>query len=325
MVSWVVPQIMECWDDEGADVDRTLNTIIYGVLHHPAQREKGDRRMNEGRAIMFRSVEEWWNGMSEDAREELRGKLSRDGVENGQNHKEGVHDTGHGCGGKLHMHKNYTPETMEDKIANAAVGAIMGGIKQSFSNVSQGGGGYGGSSGGGGGGAGAFGGLAAGGALGGLAGGFLGGGGGGGSGETETYRSGGYTEDGGYSQTTTEYSRDGDRYGQSQYTETQYGDGSQRTEYSRYEERSEQRSYGEDSYGGGEAQSYGRRDEYEEREEPEEPEERSYGRRDEYEEREEEPREEETSGGFLGEIARRAQQAFDENQEEGGESRGWFS
>ena len=295
IVTWVVPQLMECWDDEGKDVDRTLDTIIYGVLHHPAQRETGSRGANEGRALIFQSVEEWWGGMSDQARDELREKLSRRGVENGQNHKEGVHDTGHGCGGKLHMHKNYAPETMEDKIASAAVGAIMGGVKQGFSNISQSSG-LGGRSGGGGG---YGGGSPGGGALGGLAAGFLGGGGGGDGGykteETQSYRSGGYTEDGGYSQSS---------YTQStQYTEQS----SERTEEYNYEERTGTR------YGGDE--DYSRREE-------------SYSRREE-EPREEEPREEEesSSSNFLDDVARRAREAFEESQggeEEGGEKKAWW-
>jgi len=37
--------------------------------------------------------------------QELRQKLSREGIQNGENHKEGVHDKGHGCGKPLGMHK----------------------------------------------------------------------------------------------------------------------------------------------------------------------------------------------------------------------------
>ncbi|KAJ8124445.1 hypothetical protein O1611_g9195 [Lasiodiplodia mahajangana] len=59
VVAWVVPQLMEAWDDENADVDRILNRIISGVLHHPAQRRMGEDGAEEGRDLMFRSVEEW--------------------------------------------------------------------------------------------------------------------------------------------------------------------------------------------------------------------------------------------------------------------------
>ncbi|KAG4216714.1 hypothetical protein PC116_g34805, partial [Phytophthora cactorum] len=51
VVYWVVPQLMEAWDDEGADVDRLLNRIIYGVLHHPAQRDLGEDGARDGRQI----------------------------------------------------------------------------------------------------------------------------------------------------------------------------------------------------------------------------------------------------------------------------------
>ncbi|KAK0633008.1 heterokaryon incompatibility protein Het-C-domain-containing protein [Immersiella caudata] len=308
IVSWSVPQLMECWDDEGKDIDSTLDTIIYGILHHPAQREEGNRGITEGRALIFQSVEEWWNGMSEDAREELRGKLSREGVQRGENHKEGVHDTGHGCGGKLHMHKINTPETIEDKIANAAVGAIMGGVKQGFSNIQSQASGYGGSSAGYGGGSssgGALAGLAGGGALGGLAAGFLGGGGGGGGGGDS------------YGETQSSY-RSAD-YGDSGYSQSQY---TERTEYSErsggynYEERTETQYGGDDGYSRRE-ESYSRR----ENDEPQE----EY-RREEYRREEEPQQEEESSGGFLGDIARRAQQTFDESRggEEEGERKGWW-
>ncbi|KAK4229126.1 heterokaryon incompatibility protein Het-C-domain-containing protein [Podospora fimiseda] len=140
VVSWAVPQLMEAIDDEGADVDRILNKVIYGVLHHPAQRDMGPDGAREGRRLIFESVQTWWEDMSDGQREDYRRKLSREGVENGENHKEGVKDCGHGCGGKLKMHKNYAnkePETMEDKIAAAAAGAIIGGVKQSFQNAAQ--------------------------------------------------------------------------------------------------------------------------------------------------------------------------------------------
>lgn len=122
--------LMEAWDDDNVDVDRLINRIIYGVMHHPAQRDMGEDGARDGRAIMFRSVEEWWNDMGDAAKDEYRQKLSRNGVERGENHKEGVQDTGHGhgCSGKLGMHKQFgSGDTMEDKIASAAAGAIIGG------------------------------------------------------------------------------------------------------------------------------------------------------------------------------------------------------
>ncbi|KAG7292458.1 hypothetical protein NEMBOFW57_002493 [Staphylotrichum longicolle] len=278
VVSWVVPQIMEAWDDQNCDVDRMLNKIIYGVLHHPAQREMGPEGAQEGRSLIFASVREWWEDMDDGQRDEYRRKLSRDGVENGENHKEGQHDCGHGCGGKLKMHKNFknaAPETLEDKIAGAAADAIIGGVKQGLSDA------VGGGAGGGGGRQEPEGGL--GGFLSSVAGGILGGGFK--KDETEAYQAGGRTEDGGYTQTTTEYGRSGDRYGQAQYTETQYGDGGSRSEYRRYEQQDNNsgrgESYGyteqrtETHYGGGrrdeERSSYGRREE----------ETSSYGRREE--------------------------------------------
>jgi hypothetical protein len=203
---------MEAFDNDNMDVDRMLNKIIYGVLHHPAQRNMGPDGAEEGRNLIFGSVKEWWEDMDDGQREEYRRKLSREGVERGENHKEGQHDCGHGCGSKLKMHKNFKngePETLEDRIAGAAADAIIGGVKESFKGASQGssfGGGRENSSGSGG-------------FLSSVVGGILGGGFK--KSETEAYTAGGRTEDGGYTETTTEYGHSGDHYGQAQRTETQ--------------------------------------------------------------------------------------------------------
>lgn len=349
VVSWAVPQLMEAIDDEGTDVNRVLNKVIYGVLHHPAQRNDGPDGASEGRRIIYDSVKNWWNEMDDRQRDEYRRKLSREGVENGQNHKEGQHDCGHGCGGKLKVKKNYAnaePETMEDKIAAAAAGAIIGGVKTSFQNAAQDASqnpNFGGGS------DNPLGGFLQGvaGALGGR---FK-------NEETSRYESQGRNEDGGYTQTTTEYGRSGDRYGQAEYSETQYGDGGGRSEYRRYEQRendegrtegysyeerteTHQESYGgysrreerEESYGGYGGREereesyggYGRREESSEgygRRYGEEEQQESYGgsygrRRDEDEERRDD---DEGDGGFLGSLARRAGEAFEEHRRE----RGW--
>ncbi|KAI0384009.1 Het-C-domain-containing protein [Hypomontagnella monticulosa] len=256
VVYWVVPQIMEAWDDDRADVDRIMNRIINGVLHHPAQRDMGEDGARDGREIMFRSVEEWWNQMDEGSKDEYRRKLSRDGVENGENHREGVHDSGHGCGKPLGMHKNFAPGgTMEDRIAGAAAGAIVegftGGIS-SFVNTQSGGqinlpsiSGREEESSSGGGLLGAIGSSLLGGAF--------------KSSETESYggrREGG---DGSYTESRTEYGRSGDRYGQAEYTESKYSGGGESREYRRYEQDEDSgRGYGyqertdsRPSYGGG--------------------------------------------------------------------------
>ncbi|EEH48176.2 uncharacterized protein PADG_04260 [Paracoccidioides brasiliensis Pb18] len=98
IVRWVVPQIMECWDDESIDVDRTMNRIISGVLHHPALRDYGEDGAKDMRLTMFGIVESWWNEQGGRGQDSLRRQLSREGVRNGDNHKPGVHDSGHGCG-----------------------------------------------------------------------------------------------------------------------------------------------------------------------------------------------------------------------------------
>lgn len=244
MDSWVVPQIMEAWDDDNIDIDRLCTRIVYGVLHHPAQREQGEDGVEEARKIMFRSVEQWWSDMDDRQKDEYRRKLSREGVERGENHREGVHDTGHGhgCSGKLGMHKqfaNSAPETMEDKIAEQAAGAIIGGLTGGISDFvnestggqvnlptsdrpTQGGGLLGAAT--------SF-----------LSGAF-------GDNETETRQSRPQrTYDGGVSQTTEQYGRssDGRRQEHASYTETRYDDGREE----RFE-RHEQRQESSGGYGG---------------------------------------------------------------------------
>ncbi|KAF4125022.1 Heterokaryon incompatibility protein Het-C [Geosmithia morbida] len=136
-VHWVVPQLMRAIDDESIDIDSTLDHIVRGVMHHPAQREMGGEGAEEGRRQIFQTVEEWWSEMGDDQRSDYREKLSRNGVKNGQNHREGVYDTGHGhgCAGKLKMQKLYGAETAEDKIANAAAGAILSGATDMLSEA----------------------------------------------------------------------------------------------------------------------------------------------------------------------------------------------
>ncbi|KAM5371697.1 hypothetical protein ACJZ2D_007862 [Fusarium nematophilum] len=235
MVHWVVPQLMEAIDDEGVDVDRLLDDIVHGIMSHPAQRDLGNRRIKEGRRRCYENVKEWWNEKSEDQQEEYRRKLTRDGVQNGENHKEGVQDTGHGhgCVGKLKMRKLYGggPETLEDKIAGAAADAIFKGASGAISGIVEQNTGYKASSssrkeekeeGG----------------LGGFlnaAGSILGGAFGGD--DTKRESSSRREDDGSYTRTEREYGRHGDRYGQAEYTETERPDGSHRSEYRRYEQQ----------------------------------------------------------------------------------------
>ncbi|KAK8122012.1 Het-C-domain-containing protein [Apiospora sp. TS-2023a] len=132
VVAWATPQIMDLWDDDSRDPDEVITNIIFGVMHHPAQREEARGPIREGRQIMFDSVRQWWDELDNRDKDDLRRKLSREGVKNGENHKEGVHDGGHGCGKPLGMKKNHSGGegggSMEDQIAGAAAGAIYEGI-----------------------------------------------------------------------------------------------------------------------------------------------------------------------------------------------------
>lgn len=246
---------MQAWDDESVDVDRLMNRIINGVLHHPAQRDMGEDGARDGRAIMFRSIEEWWGEMDDGAKDEYRQKLSRDGVLNGENHKEGVEDSGHGCGKPLGMHKNFAEGgTMEDRIASNAANAIVQGVTGGISDfVSTQSGGQANlpnfnnqesSSSSGGGLLGAIGSSLLGGAF--------------KSDEKESFGGRRQDDDGSYTESQTEYGRSGNRYGQAEYSETQQSGGGEAREYRRYEQDNSGRGYGyeerEESrpkYGGG--------------------------------------------------------------------------
>jgi Heterokaryon incompatibility protein Het-C len=85
-VGWVVPQLMQCWDDERVDPTRTINRIINGAFHHPAQRNMGEDGASDCRRLMFGVVEEWWRSANQ---QDLREQLSREGVRQGLNHKPG--------------------------------------------------------------------------------------------------------------------------------------------------------------------------------------------------------------------------------------------
>ncbi|KAL7786399.1 heterokaryon incompatibility protein Het-C domain-containing protein [Trichoderma ceciliae] len=246
MLHWVVPQLMEAIDDESVDVDRLLDRIVNGVMHHPAQREMGYDGVPEARQLIFASVQEWWDVMDEDQREDYRRKLSPQGVFNGENHKEGVHDTGHGCSGKLKMRKEFAePEGVEDQIAGAAATAIFSGATSALSGfVSQNSGidfpsSQPEESGGG---------DPISGLISGMAGSLLGGAFEQGSIQRETSRETG--EDGSYTQRQTEYGQEGDRYGQAQYSQTYRPDGGRESEYQRYEQRDDSgnRGIGGSSY-----------------------------------------------------------------------------
>lgn len=258
VLKWVVPQLIACWDDPRVDADRTINRIINGVFHHPAQRDMGDDGAVDGRRLMFGVVEQWWRNMDQREQQEYRGKLSRDGVMNGENHKEGVEDTGHGCGKPLGMAKQASG-------SSGPAAGILGGISSALGGGSSSGGGHGGGNSG----ISKFASEAAGGgALGGIAGALAGGIGGsllsgafGGDDEdkkTKKYSSEGYTSGGGYQQKYTEVQHGGSQYNQAQYSETQYPSGAQQTDYQRYEQNSsgnygggfEQRTETRPTYGG---------------------------------------------------------------------------
>ncbi|KAK6819473.1 Het-C-domain-containing protein, partial [Apiospora arundinis] len=139
MVKWVVPQLMEAMDDESLSIRRTVDRIIEGVLHHPAHRDQGRHGASEGRQLFFQTVEHWWNDLPAEGQDDYRRRLGREGVLEGENHKEGEWDSGHGhgCLGKLEQHQQHggkkkKKEEWDDKIATAAADAIIGSVTGAF-------------------------------------------------------------------------------------------------------------------------------------------------------------------------------------------------
>jgi hypothetical protein len=234
VLKFAVPLLMEAWDDEGVDINNTIETIINGVFHHPALRDS-DRPGQEGRQAMFQVVEEWWNNKSSSEQDTLREQLSREGVQAGKNHVENAMTAqyGHGCGAPMYP-------TSQPKTKGEAFGQLFGGAVE---NALTGGG------------------KSAPTGMGGLLGGILGG-------VAENMLG----ENRGGSSERTQYGRVGDTYdsyGGNQRSQDNYGQESSGyggNNYGRNEEssyggygRSEEQSYG--GYGGNQESSYGRREE----------------------------------------------------------------
>ncbi|KAI5810557.1 heterokaryon incompatibility protein Het-C-domain-containing protein [Pyronema omphalodes] len=244
VLKFAVPLLMEAWDDEGVDINNTIDTIINGVFHHPALRDSG-RPGQEGRQAMFQVVEEWWNSKSSSEQDTLREQLSREGVQAGKNHVENAMTAqyGHGCGAPMYP-------TSQPKTKGEAIGQLFGGAVE---NALTGGGkseptGMGG----------LLGGL-----LGGVAENMLGENRGGSSERTQYGRVGDtYDSYGGNQRSQDNYGQESSGYGGDNYSRNEqsyggYGGGEEQT-YGGYG-RNQEQSYG--GYGGNQESSYGRREE----------------------------------------------------------------
>jgi hypothetical protein len=142
VLKFVVPLLMQAWDDESIDMRRTCDEIIGGVFHHPAFRNGEDRRPGrECRQIMFRVVEEWWNSFDRCEQDELRERLSRQGVDEGRNHNEGV-DSGHGCGKPLQRNNPKNQGGIVEGVGQS-VGGVIEDVLTGGNSGGGGGGGFG--------------------------------------------------------------------------------------------------------------------------------------------------------------------------------------
>jgi len=232
VLSWAVPLIVRCWDGE-ADPERTIDTIVNAVFHHPANLSVPNNRDAErGRHAMFGAVQAWWDSHDNQQKQRLVGKLSREGVREGKNHDSDKHDKGHGCGKPLGMANNIGGSSGGKSGGNQQIQQVSDQAGKLASEAVGGG------------------------ALGGLVGGLVGGiggsllGGAFGDNEKKSKKQETYGQDGSYTQSYSESGRhqassydDSSRVGQAQYQETQYPSGSRREEYSRHEEDSRDGSY----------------------------------------------------------------------------------
>lgn len=250
VLKWVVPQIMACWDDERIDVNRTLTRIINGVFHHPALRDYGADGAVDGRRQMFDVVEQWWESKNQREQRTLLDQLSREGVQNGRNHKEGVHDSGHGCGKPLGM-PTYRTAASSGAIGGPTFGPAREGRggritgEQAAMGVGQ-----------------LAGEAVGGGALGGIVGGVVGGVGAGLLSDSfqgdddrkKKYSKQEYGRDGSYTQSYVEmghhkkkHDDDEERSAQAEFRQTSFPEGGRRQEYQRYEQSGS--GYGSDGHG----------------------------------------------------------------------------
>lgn len=232
--------MLTCTDDDNVDIGRTTDRIINGVFHHPVLKDHGEDGAEDGRRLMFGVVERWWSEQSDRQRDDLRDKLTREGVEDGRNHKEGVEDSGHGCCKPLGM------PNIKSQQYSGAIGGVLSGINETLGGNNTGGrqkneaaNKFGDSV------REAMGGGALGSVIGGLAGavgaGLLGGAFSGEQAEKKTYKRESYDGDSQTSQITETGYRPGgygqeERYGQATVSQTQYSSGGYREEYKRFEQ-----------------------------------------------------------------------------------------
>lgn len=121
VLKWAVPQIISAMDDERIDSNRVCSRIINGVFHHPALRTQGDDGASQCRDLMFQTVQNWWQRANQN---DLRQRLSEQGVLNGDNH-EGS-DTGHGSAGGLKMHSHAEGCGAGEGLIGELLGALSG-------------------------------------------------------------------------------------------------------------------------------------------------------------------------------------------------------
>lgn len=132
VLQYVVPRIVEAWDNPNEPTERVIDGAIAGIFHHPAARS----RQSEIQTRMFEVVQRWAQSRPGGG-SDLDRVLGSESVKNGGNHKGGANP---------HMTQGAPSVAAATQSNPSAGGGDLGG---GFSSML---GGFGGQSGGGGGG-----------------------------------------------------------------------------------------------------------------------------------------------------------------------------
>lgn len=85
--NWTVQQVVRCWDNHKLDAHHCVDEIL-SILHHPAFASAGAAVNKKSKTpiqqYMFDTVEAWWQANSAQDKDALRGKLTKESVQQRQ-------------------------------------------------------------------------------------------------------------------------------------------------------------------------------------------------------------------------------------------------
>jgi hypothetical protein len=76
ITNWTTQQVVKCWDDPTLNADAVIDEIL-AVLHHPDFAKK----KSPIQSYMFDAVKKWWEHHSDEGRQRLREKLTKESVQ----------------------------------------------------------------------------------------------------------------------------------------------------------------------------------------------------------------------------------------------------